>query len=222
MQHALIIGASRGIGREFVRQLLAAGWRVYATARDEPALADLHAAGAVPLKVDVTRPESMAALGWQLDGVELDLAVYVAGVAGPLTGADASPTQAEFDRVMHTNVLGAMQVVPLIAPMVEAASGKFLFISSELGSIGEAGSSYAWVYRASKAALNMAVRAACFDYPKALFAAMSPGWVRTEMGGENAPLTVEESVNSMLAAADRLGHADSGSFFSHTGVRLPW
>lgn len=222
MQHALIIGASRGIGREFVRQLLAAGWRVYATARDEPALADLHAAGVVPLKVDVTRPESMAALGWQLDGVELDLAVYVAGVAGPLTGADASPTKADFDRVMHTNVLGAMQIIPLIAPMVEAASGKFLFISSELGSIGEAGSSYAWVYRASKAALNMAVRAACFDYPKALFAAMSPGWVRTEMGGENAPLTVEESVSSMLAAADRLGHADSGSFFSHKGVRLPW
>jgi NAD(P)-dependent dehydrogenase (short-subunit alcohol dehydrogenase family) len=222
MQHALIIGASRGIGREFVRQLLASGWRVYATARNETALADLRNAGAIALKVDVTRPESMASLGWELDGVKLDLAIYVAGVAGPLTGADASPTTADFDRVMHTNVLGAMQIIPLIAPMVEAASGKCLFISSELGSIGEAGSSYAWVYRASKAALNMAVRAACFDYPKALFAAMSPGWVRTEMGGESAPLIVEDSVGSMLAAAGRLQLADSGSFFSHAGVRLPW
>jgi NAD(P)-dependent dehydrogenase (short-subunit alcohol dehydrogenase family) len=205
-----------------VRQLLASGWRVYATARDENALAELRSAGAVPLKVDVTRTESMAALGWELDGVKLDLAIYVAGVAGPLTGAKVPPTAAEFDRVMHTNVLGAMQILPLVAPMVEAASGKFLFISSELGSIGEAQSSYAWIYRASKAALNMAVRAACFDYPKALFAAMSPGWVRTEMGGENAPLAVEESVSSMLAAADRLRPADSGSFFSHTGNRLPW
>lgn len=222
MQHALIIGASRGIGRELVGQLLARGWRVYATARDASALADLRSAGAVPLKVDVTRPESMASLGWELDGVQLNLAVYVAGVAGPLTGADASPTAGEFDRVMHTNVLGAMQTLPLIAPMVEAASGKFIFISSELGSIGEASSSYAWVYRVSKAALNMAVRSACFDYPKVLFAAMSPGWVRTDMGGEHAPLTVEDSVSSILAAADRLQPADSGGFFSHAGVRLPW
>jgi NAD(P)-dependent dehydrogenase (short-subunit alcohol dehydrogenase family) len=222
MQCALIIGASRGIGREFVRQLLAAGWRVYATARDEPALADLHAAGAVPLKVDVTRPESMAALGWQMDGVELDLAVYVAGVAGPLTGADASPTKAEFDRVMHTNVLGAMQIIPLIGPMVEAASGKFLFISSELGSIGEAGSSYAWVYRASKAALNMAVRAASFDYPKAVFAVFSPGWVRTDMGGAHAPLSVEESVRSMLTAIERKQLSDSGGFFNQCGDALYW
>src|SRR5690606_16673595 len=183
MRQALIIGASRGIGREYVRQLLAQGWRVYATARDEAALADLRGAGAVAIRIDVARPESLAALGWELDGVQLDLAVYVAGVIGPLSGAATPPTADAFNQVMHTNVLGAMQVLPRIGPLVEAARGRLVFISSGMGSIAEVESSYAWTYRVSKAALNMAVRAAAFDYPNAVLAAMSPGWVRTDMGG---------------------------------------
>jgi len=222
MKHALIIGASRGIGREYVRQLLEKGWRVYATARDDVALADLHASGAVAIKVDVARPESLASLGWELDGVRLELAVYVAGVIGPLSGAATPPTAAEFDKVMHTNVLGAMLVMPLIAPMVEAARGKFVFISSGMGSIAEIESSYAWTYRVSKAALNMAVRAATFDYPNAVLAALSPGWVRTDMGGAGASLSVEESVSSMLTAIAGLRPGDSGGFFRHTGDPLPW
>ncbi len=222
MKQALIIGASRGIGREYVRQLLAQGWRVYATARDDAALADLRSAGAAAIKVDVARPESLAALGWELDGVQLDLAVYVAGVIGPLTGAATPPTAAEFDKVMHTNVLGAMQVLPLVAPMVEAARGKFVFISSGMASMGEVESSYAWTYRVSKAALNMAVRAAAYDYPNAVLAALSPGWVRTDMGGTDATLSVEESVAAMLAAIARLEPEDSGRFFRHTGDPLSW
>lgn len=222
MKNALIIGASRGIGREFVRQLLAAGWRVYATARDDAALEDLRAAGAVALRADVSKPESLAGLGWELEGTRLDLAVYVAGVTGPLNGATYALTADDFDKVMHTNVLGAMQCMPLIAPMVEQARGRFIFISSEMGSIGETQSSYGWVYRTSKAALNMAVRAAAYDYPKAVFIALSPGWVRTEMGGADAPLSVEESVTGMLAAISRLQVSDSGGFFSHAGDPLPW
>ena len=79
MRTALIIGASRGIGREFVRQLLSAGWKVFATARDEASLQALKEEGAHALKVDVAISESLAGLTWQLDGERLDLAVYVAG-----------------------------------------------------------------------------------------------------------------------------------------------
>lgn len=222
MKNALVIGASRGIGRELVRQLLAAQWRVYATARTEEALADLRATGASPFKVDVSKPESLAGLGWELEGVRLDLALYVAGIAGPRSGASAPPAAHDFDSVMHTNVLGAMQCIPLLAPMVEAAQGRFIFISSELGSTAQVQTSYAWLYRTSKAALNMAVRAAAPDYPKAIFAAMSPGGVRTDMGGATAALSVEESVQSMLAAIARLRPGDGGRFFSHTGKPLPW
>ena len=222
MSTALILGASRGIGREFTRQLLAAGWKVFATARDDAALAELRTEGAEPLKLDVSKPESLAALGWQLDGEKLDLAVYVAGVYGPQHQTGAAPTAEDFDKVMHTNVLGAMQAIPLLAPMVEAAQGKFAFISSGMGSIGEAESSYGWLYRASKAALNMVVRTAAFDHPKAAFVALCPGWVRTDMGGPNATLSVEESVTGLLQVIGGLTQADSGTYRNYSGRRLAW
>jgi NAD(P)-dependent dehydrogenase (short-subunit alcohol dehydrogenase family) len=223
MPTALVIGASRGIGREFVRQLLAGRWQVFATARDDAALAALKAEGAKPLKLDVTQPDMLAGLGWQLDSVEMDLAIYVAGVYGaPHQDAKAPPTQNDFDALMHANVLGAMQAIPLIAPMVEAAAGKFIFISSGMGSIGEAESSYGWQYRVSKAALNMAVRSASYDYPGAVMAVVCPGWVKTDMGGPGAALTVEESVSGLLRVIDTLGPADTGSFRNYTGRTLGW
>jgi NAD(P)-dependent dehydrogenase (short-subunit alcohol dehydrogenase family) len=223
MPVALVIGASRGIGREYVRQLLAAGWQVHATARTDQALAELRAAGAEPLTLDVTRPESLAGLGWQLDGARLDLAVYVAGVYGPAhQTAMTPPTQADFDAVMHANVLGAMQALPLVAPMVEDAGGRFVFISSGMGSTAEAENSYGWLYRVSKAALNMAVRSAAFDYPKATFLAMCPGWVRTDMGGPQAALAVEDSVVGMLKVIMATRREDSGSFHSYAGRVVGW
>lgn len=223
MPAALVMGASRGIGRELVRQLLAAGWQVYATARADAALAELQAAGAVALKLDVTRPESLAGLGWQLDDVKLDLAVYVAGVYGPPhQSATAPPTQSDFDAVMHANVLGAMQALPLVAPMVEQAGGRFVVISSEMGSTGETENSHGWLYRASKAALNMAVKSASFDYPKATLLAMSPGWVRTDMGGEGASLAVEDSVAGMLKVILARRREESGSFWNHAGRQVSW
>jgi NAD(P)-dependent dehydrogenase (short-subunit alcohol dehydrogenase family) len=222
MPVALIIGASRGIGRELVRQLLADRWQVFATARDDASLAQLQADGAAALKIDVTRPETLAALGWQLEDVKLDLAVYVAGVYGPARGSSAPPTAAEFDAVMHANVLGAMQVIPMIAPMVEAANGKFVFISSMMGSIADAQSSAGWTYRASKAALNMAVRSAAFDYPKAVMAVLHPGWVRTDMGGSNASISAKESVGGMRRVIDSLTGQDSGTYWDQTGKKLVW
>ena len=222
MPTAIILGASRGIGREFVRQLLGAGWKVFATARDDAALAELRAEGAEPLKLDVCKPESLAAIGWQLDGEKLDLAVYVAGVYGPQHQTGAAPTEEDFDKVMHPNVLGAMQAIPLIAPMVEATHGKFVFISSGMGSITETESSYGWLYRASKAALNMVVRTAAFDHPKAIFVAMCPGWVRTDMGGPNATLTVEESVTGLLQVIGSLTQADTGTYRNYSGRQLAW
>jgi NAD(P)-dependent dehydrogenase (short-subunit alcohol dehydrogenase family) len=222
MPNALIIGASRGIGREFARQLLADGWQVAATARTDAALAQLRADGADAIKLDVTRPESLAALGWLQDGVKLDLAVYVAGVCGPQQDAANPPTASDFDAVMHANVLGAMQALPLVAPLVEAARGTFVFISSGMGSIGDAESDASWTYRVSKAALNMAVRSAAFCYPYAKLVAISPGWVRTDMGGAGAPLSVEQSVAGMRSVIAGLQPNDSGSFRNYDGSHLPW
>lgn len=219
---ALVIGASRGIGREFVRQLLADGWKVFATARSADALAALEDEGAQALKIDVTKPESLAELAWKLDGEEIDLALYVAGVLPTWDGAGEPPMADAFDATMRANVLGAMQVLPLMAPQVAAAAGKFVFLTSGLGSIGEAESSLAWVYRASKAALNMAVYSARNDYPNLTLAVIHPGWVKTDMGGPAAPLSVQDSVKGMLVQIDRLKPAQSGAFLSHDGRAMPW
>jgi len=219
MSTVLVIGASRGIGLEFVRQYRDAGERVLATARDAAGLARLRELGATAFKVDVADPASISGLAWQLEGEQIDAALYVAGVYSQ-TGADTPPTQEEFDRIMHTNVLGAMQAIPQVAPLVTAArrGGKFVFITSGMAQIGAVESSFGWTYRVSKAALNMAVASAQHDYPKVIMVAMSPGWVRTDMGGAGAALSVEESVSAMRRAIDGLNGSHKGTFLQHDGT----
>ena len=215
----LVLGASRGLGLEFVRQYRAAGDTVIATARDAAGLERIRELGAKPLKLDVADPASISGLGWQLDGEKIDVALYVAGVY-TRGGATEPPSRDEFDRTMRTNVLGAMQAIPQVAPLVEAAAGKFVFITSEMGRISTVDSSFGWVYRVSKAALNMVVAAAQPDYPKATFVALNPGWVRTDMGGADAPLAAEVSVEWMrrtIAGVRRTHHVpfldDNGQHF---------
>ena len=205
--NVLVMGASRGIGLELVRQYLEAGHRVLATARDAAGLERLRALGAQALTLDVANLASVSGLSRPLGGEEIDLALYVAGVFA-LQDAKAPPTQQAFDAMMHTNVLGAMQLIPQVAPCVAAAQGQFVFLSSDMGHLGGVTGSTAWLYRTSKAALNMAVVAAQYDYPQAQFILMHPGWVKTDMGTANAPLTVQTSVTAMrqtLSATPRPG-----------------
>lgn len=222
MTTALIIGASRGIGREFVRQLLADQYTVFATARDEASLARLQSEGAQAIRADVTVPESLAELASQLGGEQLDLVVYVAGVFESFDGATEPPAVLAFEATMHANVLGAMQSIALLAPLLAPSSSRFVFITSGMGSIAEAESSMGWIYRASKAALNMAVHSASHDYPDSVLVTMNPGWVKTDMGGSGAPTSVTDSVAGMLTVIGKLKQSDSGSFQSYDGRKMPW
>lgn len=219
MSTVLVLGASRGIGLEFVRQYREDWDRVIATARDDAGLQRIQELGATALKLDVADPASISGLAWQLDGEKIDLALYVAGVYST-QDAKSPPTREHFDALMHTNVLGAMQAIPQVAPLVEAARGRFAFISSEMAYIAGAESSMGWAYRVSKAALNMAVAAARHDYPDAIFVAMSPGWVRTEMGGPGAPLTPEQSVTAMRKTLAGLTRRHHGAFINYDGRRF--
>ncbi len=121
MPTALIIGASRGIGHEIVRQYRHDGWRVIATARTPDACDALRQLGAEAHQLDVTDVEGCAGLGWKLDDEKLDVAILNAGVYGPRH--DGFPAQADFDAVMHTNVLAAMRLLPILAPLVANAKG---------------------------------------------------------------------------------------------------
>ena len=218
MPTVLVIGASRGIGLEFVRQCAQDGWRVLATVRNDEGRARVQALGAQAFTVDVAQPASVSGLAWMLDGERLDLALYVAGVLRR-PNALTPPTQQDFDAVMHTNVLGAMQALPQVAPLLADAGGVFAFLSTGMSLIGSVPGSDCWLYRTSKAALNMAVAAAQHDYPQATLVTIDPGWVQTDMGGVGAPLTAAQSVRGMRETLAHLTPADKGRLLHHDGRR---
>ncbi|MGV7208315.1 SDR family oxidoreductase [Oxalobacteraceae bacterium A2-2] len=222
MAAALIIGASRGIGHELARQYLAAGWRVIATARKQEDCEMLAALGAEAHQLDVTNVEAVAGMGWKLDGEELDVAILNAGVYGP--HHDGFPLQADFDSVMHTNVLAAMRLLPILAPLVAEAGGRLAVLSSRMGSLGERASPSGSLYRASKAALNsVLIDTALLWGPKGVTCvALHPGWVQTDMGGAGADITVEQSASGIRATLAALPASERAVYRNYDGTPIAW
>ncbi len=220
--NVLILGASRGIGLELVRQQRAAGARVVATARDDAGLARLQALGATALRLDVASAAGCAGLAWPIDGEQFDQVWLVAGVYGPRHAGLQMPTEAEFNSVMHTNVLAAMRLLPQVAEAL-APGARLAVLSSRMGGIGGRSSHQGWLYRASKAALNSVLKDVSLALAgRAICVSLHPGWVQTDMGGAGAALTVARSAADLLATVARLTPADNGCFFNHDGQPLPW
>ncbi|MGY4830921.1 SDR family oxidoreductase [Sphaerotilaceae bacterium SBD11-9] len=220
--NTLIIGASRGIGLEFARQYRADGAKVTATARSEEALQTLRHLGATAIALDVASAASASGLAWQIDGSAFDVVVVCAGVYGPRSVGLQPPTEADFNAVMHTNVLGPMRVIPQVADAL-ASGARLAVLSSRMGSIGTRSSTGGWLYRASKAAVNSVLKDASLALKgRATCISFHPGWVRTDMGGEGADLAVSDSVAHMRRVLADLTPADNGRFFDHDGTPIPW
>ncbi len=232
MNRVLIVGASRGIGFEFVRQHREAGDAVTATARGDEGLARIQSLGAIAWRLDLLDAASTAGLARLIagdrdgdgngNGEAFDFIVLNAGVYGPRYTGLQTPTADEFDAVMHTNVLGAMRVLPQLVDAL-APGAKLAVISSRMGSIGLRTSPSGWLYRASKAALNSVLKDASLALDgKAICVAFHPGWVRTDMGGAGADIEVSQSVADMRHTLAGLTPQDNGSFFNHDGAALAW
>ena len=226
---ALILGASRGIGLETVKQYRADGWRVIATVRTQDAAHALQALGAETHVLDLTDANAVAGLAWKLDGEALDVAIYVAGIYGPRTQGATPVSQADFDAVMHTNVWAPMGVLPAVLPMVEAGhngadepGGVLAVISSRMGSIGDMEGNGGWLYRASKAAVNAVLHALSFDAKNATCLTFHPGWVQTDMGGAGAAITPQESVAGIRRVIAGATRADNGGFRNYDGSVIEW
>lgn len=218
----LVVGASRGIGLELVRQYRAEGVRVTATARDDAGLHALTSLGAKALRVDVAKMASVSSLAWQIDGEGFDTVFFVAGVYGPQQAGLDTPTEAEFDDVMHANVLGPMRVIPQVLDAL-APGARLGILSSRMGSIGGRTNPSGWLYRASKAAVNSVLKdTALVLADRAVCVALHPGWVRTDMGGADADLSVEASARDLRRTLASRQPADSGGFFNHDGMPIPW
>ena len=222
MKRVLIVGASRGIGLELVRQYRQAGDAVSATARGAEGLARIQALGASALSLDLAEAGSAASLASALAGQSFDVVVHNAAVYGPRTQGLQTPSAQEFDSVMHTNVLGAMRVLAQL-PALLAPAARLAVISSRMGSMGLRVSNSGWLYAASKAALNSVLKDASIALAgKAVCVALHPGWVRTDMGGSDADLDVATSVADMCRTLAALTAADNGRFFNHDGQPLAW
>jgi len=224
MKSILIIGASRGLGLEFIRQYRKDGWLTVGTCRDADQDALITSTGASVIRLDVTDPESFLNLAKALDGTSIDVCIYNAGVFGSRENISIAPSKDVFDQVMHTNVFGAMQALPIVAPALGKARGKFVFISSLMGSISANTSANAPLYRASKAALNAVVKTASNEYsPHGITAfSMHPGWVKTDMGGSSADIEPSVSISGMRKVIAQATLASSGKFFNYDGSNIEW
>ena len=209
MPAALITGASRGLGKELARQYAADGWEVIALQR--PAL-------------DVTDFPQVSKFASDLKGRPIDLVFCNAGVIGKRGMAPGSFDFASWEEVLRVNLLGAAAVAEALIDNVAASERRTIaMMSSRLGSIAES-SGMTLPYATSKAALNMLVKglAATLAARRIIVVALSPGWVRTDMGGAGAPLSPESSVQGLRKVIAGLTQSDSGRFLSHDGSEIPW
>ena len=226
MPTMLITGANRGIGLAFVRAFAADGWSVQACCRNPDKAKDLKAVeGEVAVhRVDVTDGLRVASLARELAETPVDLLINNAGVYGPKTGFGETDYD-DWLNVFKINTLAPLRVVERFVGQIAMSDRKLIVnISSVMGSITENTSGGSYIYRSSKAALNMVTRGLAADLaPRGItVVSFHPGWVRTDMGGEGAGVEPDDSVAGMRRLIDRLTEADSGKFFGYDGAEIPW
>lgn len=226
---ALVVGASRGLGHAMAAELLDRGWNVIATVRDTTSRTPLHdladrSDGRLSVEhLDINEPDYLAPLHERLVHRRLDLLFVNAGTTNnEQTPIGAVPTS-DFVQVMITNALSPMRVIEALEDLV-SPTGLIGAMSSGQGSITNNTTAGREVYRGSKAALNMFMRsfAARQSETRRAFVLLAPGWIRTALGGPDAPFTVEESVPLLVdVLLARLG-TPGLAYLDRTGQNVPW
>ncbi len=220
----LVTGANRGIGLELVRQLVAAGHDVIATARDPGSAEELASLGVRIEPLDTSDAASVAAFAGALEGEAIDVLINNAGI-GTIEGSGLAETDLEqLLGLFNVNSIGPMRVTQALLPNLRAGSGRTVVqMSSILGCIADAGAGM-FGYRASKSALNMLNRTLSAELEGEGFTcvAMHPGWVQTDMGGAAATLSPAESVAGMVEVIAGLDTSHNGGFLDYQGETLPW
>lgn len=220
----LLIGASRGLGFAMTAEYLKRGWRVIATARASSTDKLSRLAGALEIEtVDITIPEQVSALRARLADRRIDVLFVNAGVKNDDRETIADVSTDEFVRVMVTNALSPMRVIETFKDLVEP-NGTIGVMSSGQGSVTNNVNGNYEVYRGSKAALNMFMRsfAARHAQDARTLLLMAPGWVRTDMGGPEARLSIDESIPSLLNTME--AHEGRGGlhYLDYLGRVVPW
>ncbi len=230
MSTVLITGANRGLGLALATRFAAQPQtHVIATTRDASSAAELDALqarnrGRVEIvRVDVADAASIAELARTIaaKNITLDVLVNNAGTANWKGMGEI--LEREISEIVRVNAIGPVLVTQALLPHVRDG-GKIVNVTSILGSIEKAGGTNGVAYNMSKAALNMFSKCLANEVaPRGIAVlALHPGWVRTRMGGDEAPLSIDQSADGMLAVVGALSLAQSGSYLSYDGSPLPW
>jgi NAD(P)-dependent dehydrogenase (short-subunit alcohol dehydrogenase family) len=224
----LLIGASRGLGFALAEEYVKRGWHVVATERNRTTskLHDLLGSAKDRLEietVDINYPDQVAALRARLASRKFDMLFVNSGVTNNDGKTLPGVSTEEFVRVMITNALSPMRVIEALQDLI-LPSGTIGVMSSGRGSVANNDNGHEEVYRSSKAALNMFMRsfaARHADDPRALLL-MAPGWVRTDMGGPQARLSIEESIPNLANTMDAQAGKAGLQYLDYLGRKVPW
>ena len=221
-QRALVIGASKGIGLAVVQQFLQAGWDVTATFRCT-AVSYQHERLRW-LALDITDGAARAALLQQLQGEQFDAVLINAGIFGPDAQQLQQAEDAELSELFITNAVAPVRLAESLLPLLRDKQSVVGITTSQLASLNENRVAAMPLYSASKAALNMLSRALAKEMrPQgATLLSLHPGWVKTDMGGENADITAEESAAGLVAQLQRYRGEGGHHYLDYKGDALAW
>lgn len=223
MQNIIITGTSQGIGLELVKIALGERCKVLAIARPSThlqelkSLVDKHLANLHILEIDLRESDALDKINAATDSWEsVDLVVNNAGIYRP------DESVKDFLDTFETNTVIPFFLTKSLLPKLKKSSDpKAVFISSLMGSIEDNTSGGSHSYRSSKAALNMVVKGLSVEEKKIAFLLLHPGWVKTNMGGENAPLSPKESAKGLWQRMKELGEG-ALQYLDYQGKNLPW
>lgn len=232
MRTMLITGANRGIGLEFVRQYAADGWRVLACCR-KPATAEAlnHLAAQYPDQttvhaLDVASHAQIDQLAQTLSQQPIDLLINNAGVYPPAHGDALGETDyTAWQHAFSVNTMAPLKMTEAFIRQIAHSERKTIVtITSKMGSVADNRGGGSYIYRSSKAGVNIVVKSLSIDLSpqKIIAVVLHPGWVKTDMGGPGALITAEQSVTGMRRVIGNLTLQDSGKFYAFDGQIVPW
>ena len=222
---ALIIGASRGLGLGLVQRFSEQGWTVIATVRDPQKAADLKAVSGVRIEtLDMDNVASLDALKQALQGQVFDVLFVNAGILGPQHQSAEQATAAELGQLFLTNAIAPIRLAERFVQQIRPDSGVLAFMSSWLGSVACPDGAEMALYKASKAALNSMTNTfvSQLGESRPTVLSMHPGWVKTAMGGDNAPLDVETSTRGLVEQLNAYAGKGGHHFIDYQGAVIAW